>query len=61
MASISRRSIRAWLRGHIGVVLQENLLFNRTIHDNIAFANPAMPRAQVIAIAKLDRCRRVHL
>jgi subfamily B ATP-binding cassette protein HlyB/CyaB len=43
----------AWLRSHIGVVLQENILFNRTIHDNIAFANPAMPRAQVIAIAKL--------
>ena len=44
----------AWLRTNIGVVLQENLLFNRTIHENIAFAAPAMPRAQVIAIAKLS-------
>jgi subfamily B ATP-binding cassette protein HlyB/CyaB len=44
----------AWLRSHIGVVLQENLLFNRTIHENIAFANPAMPRAQVIEIARLS-------
>jgi subfamily B ATP-binding cassette protein HlyB/CyaB len=43
----------AWLRRHIGVVLQENLLFNRTIHENIALANPAMPRGQVMAIAKL--------
>jgi subfamily B ATP-binding cassette protein HlyB/CyaB len=43
----------AWLRGHIGVVLQENLLFNRSIHDNIAFSNPAMQRAQTIAVAKL--------
>lgn len=43
----------AWLRSHIGVVLQENLLFNRTIHENIAFSNPAMQRAQVIAVAKL--------
>ncbi len=43
----------AWLRTNIGVVLQDNLLFNRTIHDNIAFASPAMPRAQVVAIAKL--------
>ena len=43
----------AWLRSHIGVVLQENLLFNRSIHDNIAFANPAMPRAHVIEIARL--------
>jgi ATP-binding cassette, subfamily B, bacterial HlyB/CyaB len=43
----------AWLRSQIGVVLQENLLFNRTIHENIAFANPAMPRARVIEIARL--------
>ena len=43
----------AWLRSHIGVVLQENLLFNRTVHENIAFANPAMSRARVIEIARL--------
>ncbi len=42
-----------WLRRHIGVVLQENILFNRSIHDNIAFSNPAMQRAEVIAIARL--------
>ena len=43
----------ASLRRQIGVVLQENILFNRSIHDNIALANPAMPRAHVIALAKL--------
>ena len=43
----------AWLRSHIGVVLQENLLFNRTVHENIAFADPAMSRARVIEIARL--------
>jgi len=43
----------AWLRRHIGVVLQESLLFNRTVHENIAFANPAMPRAHVIEVARL--------
>jgi len=43
----------AWLRRHIGVVLQENLLFNRTIHENIALAAPAMSRAQVISISRL--------
>ena len=43
----------AWLRGHIGVVLQENLLFNRTLHDNIALANPSMPRQLVMHFAKL--------
>src|SRR5574337_196879 len=37
----------------IRVVLQENLLFNRTIHENIAFACPAAPRARVIEIARL--------
>ena len=44
----------AWLRSHIGVVLQENLLFNRSIHDNIAIADPAMPRARVQMIARLS-------
>jgi subfamily B ATP-binding cassette protein HlyB/CyaB len=43
----------AWLRSHIGVVLQENLLFNRTVHENIAFASPAMGRSKVIEIARL--------
>ena len=43
----------AWLRRQIGVVLQENLLFNRTVHDNIALANPGMSRAHVIAVARL--------
>lgn len=42
-----------WLRRQIGVVLQENLLLNRTIHDNIALADPAMPRAMVMQVAKL--------
>jgi subfamily B ATP-binding cassette protein HlyB/CyaB len=42
-----------WLRRQIGVVLQENILFNRTIHENIALGDPAMPRAMVIHAAKL--------
>lgn len=43
----------AWLRKHIGVVLQENFLFNRSIRENIALANPALPMEQVVAVAKL--------
>ena len=43
----------AWLRRQIGVVLQENLLFNRTIHENIALADPGLPRALVMAAARL--------
>lgn len=43
----------AWLRRQIGVVLQENLLFNRSIRENIALANPAMPLDAVVAAARL--------
>ena len=42
-----------WLRRQIGVVLQENILFNRTIHENIALGDPAMPRAMVMHAAEL--------
>lgn len=42
-----------WLRSNVGVVLQENLLFNRSIRDNIALAAPGLPDAQIVAIAKL--------
>lgn len=42
-----------WLRRQIGVVLQENLLFNRTIRENIAIANPAIAMDRVIEAAKL--------
>ena len=42
-----------WLRRQIGVVLQENILFNRTIHENIALGDPAMPRVMVMHAAKL--------
>jgi subfamily B ATP-binding cassette protein HlyB/CyaB len=44
----------AWLRRQIGVVLQENVLFNRTIRENIALADPSMPMEKVIAAAKLS-------
>jgi subfamily B ATP-binding cassette protein HlyB/CyaB len=42
-----------WLRRQIGTVLQENVLFNGTIRDNIALADPAMPMQRVIASARL--------
>ena len=43
----------AWLRRQIGVVAQENLLFNRSIRDNIALADPGVPLARVIEAAQL--------
>ncbi|SUU38481.1 toxin RTX-III translocation ATP-binding protein (RTX-III toxin determinant B) [Actinobacillus seminis] len=42
-----------WLRRQIGVVLQDNVLLNRSIRDNIALTDPSMPIEQVIHAAKL--------
>jgi subfamily B ATP-binding cassette protein HlyB/CyaB len=43
----------AALRRQLGVVLQENFLFQLSVHENIALARPEMPRPQVIRVAKL--------
>jgi len=43
----------AWLRRQIGVVLQENLLFNRSVRDNIALTNPAISLDRVMSAADL--------
>jgi subfamily B ATP-binding cassette protein HlyB/CyaB len=43
----------SWLRRQVGVVLQENVLFNASIRDNIALADPGMPVERVIAAAQL--------
>jgi subfamily B ATP-binding cassette protein HlyB/CyaB len=42
-----------WLRRQVGVVLQESLLFNRSVRENIALADPGMPMAQVVEAAQL--------
>jgi subfamily B ATP-binding cassette protein HlyB/CyaB len=43
----------AWLRRQVGVVLQENVLFNRSVRDNVALADPAISTERVIAAATL--------
>ncbi|MBR0913214.1 type I secretion system permease/ATPase [Bradyrhizobium japonicum] len=43
----------AWLRRQIGVVLQDNMLFNRSVRDNIALADPTLPMDRVMDAAKL--------
>jgi subfamily B ATP-binding cassette protein HlyB/CyaB len=43
----------AWLRRQIGVVLQENVLFNRSVRENIALADPAISIERIIAAAHL--------
>jgi subfamily B ATP-binding cassette protein HlyB/CyaB len=43
----------AWLRRQIGVVLQDNVLFNCSVRENIAFADPAMSIDRIMHAAQL--------
>ena len=43
----------SWLRRQVGVVLQENVLFNCSVRDNIALADATMPFDSVVKAAKL--------
>lgn len=43
----------AQLRRQVGVVLQENLLFNRSVRENIAIADPTAPLEAVMRVAQL--------
>lgn len=43
----------SWLRSQIGVVLQENYLFSRTIRENIALTEPSVSLERVVEVAKL--------
>jgi subfamily B ATP-binding cassette protein HlyB/CyaB len=42
-----------WLRRQMGVVLQQNVLFNCSVRENIALADPGMPLERVTAAAAL--------
>lgn len=42
-----------WLRRQIGVVLQENFLFNATIRENIALHNPVAGMDEIMNVAKI--------
>jgi len=43
----------AWLRRQIGVVLQENILFNRSVRDNIALTMPSASIERVMECAEM--------
>ena len=43
----------SWLRQNIGVVLQDNYLFSGTIKENIEFALPGSPMANIIRAARI--------
>jgi ATP-binding cassette, subfamily B, bacterial HlyB/CyaB len=42
-----------WLRRQLGAVLQQNILFNCSVRENIALADPGMPLERVTAAAAL--------
>ncbi len=43
-------------RAKLGVVLQDNFLFDGTVADNISFARPSATRDEVEAVARLANC-----
>lgn len=43
----------SWLRRQIGVVQQDSVLFNRSVRENIALANPALPMPRIMQAAQL--------
>lgn len=44
----------SWIRKQIGVVLQDNFLFNRTIKENISISNPNATLDMIMNAAKLS-------
>ena len=42
-----------WLRRQVGIVLQENVLFSRSVRENIALSDPTLPMERIIAAAQL--------
>ena len=43
-------------RSHLGVVFQDNFLFDGTIGENIAFSHPGASRAEIIEAARIAHC-----
>ena len=43
-------------RQHLGVVLQDNVLFDGTIAENIAYAKPHATRDEIISVSRIAHC-----
>jgi subfamily B ATP-binding cassette protein MsbA len=43
-------------RTQLGVVLQDNFLFDGTVAENIAFARPHATRQEIVAVARIAHC-----
>ncbi|MBR3498356.1 MAG: type I secretion system permease/ATPase [Selenomonadaceae bacterium] len=49
----TREANLSWLRDQIGVVMQENYLFNSSVRDNIAISRPTASMDEIIRAARL--------
>ncbi len=52
MSSLRMRDYRS----HLGVVLQDNFLFDGTIAENIAFSKPNAQRAEIESVSRIAHC-----
>jgi subfamily B ATP-binding cassette protein MsbA len=52
LATLRLRNYRA----HLGVVLQDNFLFDGTIAENIGFARPHATREEILRVARIAHC-----
>ncbi len=43
-------------RSHLGIVLQDNFLFDGTVAENIAYAKPGATRDQIVAVSRIAHC-----
>ncbi len=43
-------------RSHLGIVLQDNFLFDGTVAENIAYAKPGATRDEIVAVSRLAHC-----
>jgi ABC-type multidrug transport system fused ATPase/permease subunit len=43
-------------RQHLGVVLQDNFLFDGTLAENIAYARPHATREEIVAVSRIAHC-----
>ena len=49
----TREANLSWLREQVGVVMQENYLFNSSVRDNIAISRPTATMDEIIRAARL--------
>lgn len=43
-------------RSHLGIVMQDNFLFDGSIADNIRFSKPGATRDEIVAVSKIAHC-----